>query len=83
MIDDRACNVYCTETEHCDIVYITRADEAHQVAAAYHYRYGVKVTRMEPASEAPDIEQLHPGALRQIGAGGPAEDGTRLLVWWQ
>lgn len=89
MIDDHACNAFCGNGEHCDLVHVARSvdpatvpDRIWQACAATER---VWVTDARPAHEAPDY-----GAYRAMGTPGvsltgapPADDDAPWLVWWR
>ena len=92
---EHACNAYCGDELHCDLVYtglresLTGAVSAHrlsedrwrmEIAESYRRRYGLSVERIERASEAPPIDDQPVTVLLQA-TGGPV-DSERWLVWW-
>lgn len=78
------CNAYCGDGLHCDLVWTGPApgrDVPWAITQAYGYYRGLKVRRVEPAPEAPDMAALPPEMLDSI-TGTP--DGSRAwLVWWE
>ncbi len=93
------CGPYCRDGEHCGLAYtglrdsrtgqasghdFTLARWQAEIAASWWRSYGVTVTRIAPAREAPGMaDALARGSLRVLVSGphGPV-DGQRWLVWW-
>lgn len=75
------CTAYCSETEHCDLVYISKPTHVRDIDAAYSLFRGLRVVRLEPAAEAPPLAAV--AAEHRDPVMG---DGTRgdyaYLVWW-
>lgn len=86
MVPDHGCTAYCRDGEHCDLVYSgddPREDLLrYSVARSYEDTYGVRVTRLKAATEAPDLTAFPAEKLRQV-AGADQDDARRWLVWWR
>jgi hypothetical protein len=48
-----ACNAYCRDGRHCDLVYASPGARPVQLWQALGYYRGLRVVRVEPATEAP------------------------------
>ena len=79
-MNDHTCNAYCTETEHCELVYTSERGTEGKIRQAMGYYRGLKVTRAEPAPEAPPMEMIPAAQLDHLQ--GPPSDAMRWLVWW-
>ena len=86
MIEGHGCNSYCSDEEHCDLVYSAdhRNEKLLRYSLAWHYenRYAVRVTRLQVATEAPDMATIPAGLLRLV-AGTVSDGARRWLVWWR
>lgn len=77
------CNAYCAGEEHCDLLYTPEwYDSPIALAKQIEHRLRVVVVRVEPAREAPALDEI-PAANRQCLVGATPQDGARWLVWWQ
>ena len=74
------CTVYCTESEHCDLIYTSRPALVDEVAQAYGLR-GLRVTRLEPAAEAAPLAAI-PAQYQDPLLGGANPGRHAYLVWW-
>lgn len=80
------CNAYCAAGEHCDLVLTSpipgdREEVRRHLDSAYAFQYGARVTRIEPASEAPGLNAFAPEDLHDLTP-APRSDSQRWLVWW-
>lgn len=61
MTHKHQCNAYCGDGLHCDLVWTGPASEDRvgwSITQAYGYYRGLRVQRVEPAPEAPDMASL-------------------------
>lgn len=85
-VSGHGCTTYCRDGEHCDLVYSADyPDETllrQSLALSYQRDYDVRVTRIAPASEAPDLSMFSAASLR-VMAGSGRDDTRRWLLWWR
>ena len=80
-----ACNAYCRPPEHCDLVLTGEAPlpaGRALITVAYQKALGVLVTHVEPAREAPGLDDLPPDSIMNLTPHLPTHDTHRWLVWW-
>lgn len=78
-----ACNAYCSDGTHCDLIYTTIAPEGFWSAVRlYGAELRVQLVRAELAREAPPMEAI-PLDNRQVVVGHEMRGDTRILVWWR
>jgi len=78
-----ACNAYCHDGLHCELVYTGPTVTAQHIRQAYGWEYGVVVDRCDPAREAPPIEQYPPDMLTRVTGHGAHRDDRAWLVYWR
>lgn len=76
---------YCRPPVHVELVLTddmtqTRAEGA--LWQTYGWHYGVKVLKVEPAIEAPGLEEVPKDRQVNLTPHRPPSDVCRWLVWW-
>lgn len=80
-MQDHICNAYCTETEHCELVYTDDQATPDHIWQSMGYHRGLKVTRVLPASEAPPAEAQPSNRMDTLQRGSRPLT-TAWLVYW-
>jgi len=76
------CGPYYTGDEHCELVWTDENGSDGRIRQPLGYLRGLRVSCVEPAAEAPDIEMLPATQLDPVAVGSRPAGALKWLVWW-
>lgn len=77
------CNAYCEAPLHCELIWTSREASEGEIAQSLGYFRGLKVSRVTPAPEAPEIGHVPQSQLDPVQIGTAPAGERAYLVWWE